>query len=153
VKDAIVLHLERIKQLDVATSIDQMQLVTLTVPVRAMSQILDTDPDKQAELRKEKQVGLDNIFKGDDNEYRKRRKDLEDGMRQAFSIIFTDCCTKVMQDRIEEHPEFLTKLKGNPIELLNAIKILVHAPRRAQYPLLEWMFSMKRLLRMKQDHE
>ena len=153
VKDAIVLHLEKKKMLDVATSIDQMQLVALQPPVRRVSRIVDKDPAVQAELRNEEQAGFDIIFKGDDNEYRKKKIDLEDGLRQAYSIIFDEYCTKIMQDRIQEHPEFKTKIKGNPIELLSAIKVLVYAPRRAQFPLLEWMYSMKRLLLLRQEQD
>ena len=43
--------------------------------------------------------------------------------------------TKGMQDKIEQHPEYNTTIKKNPIELLKAIKILMHDTMRSQYPM------------------
>jgi hypothetical protein len=37
-----------------------------------------------------------------------------------------------MQDHIEQHPEFASKIKGDPIELLKAIKVSMHVLSRKE---------------------
>jgi hypothetical protein len=47
----------------------------------------------------------------------------------------------------------MTIIRNDPIELLRAIKLLTHAPSRAQYPLIDWMHGMRRFLTIKQEPE
>jgi hypothetical protein len=56
-----------------------------------------------------------------------------------------------MKDRVGEHPEFTTKIQKNPIELLKVIKVLMHAPKRAQYPLIEWLSGIRRFVNIRQE--
>jgi hypothetical protein len=118
VHEAIVLHFMKLKQNDVSTSLEDMEVVTLEKPVRVMSKMINEE-DKVIE-----QEGFDIDYKGDMDEYRSRKRNSEDGMKQAYSIIFTDYCTKVMRGRIEEHPDFAKKIKNDPIELLKTVKHL-----------------------------
>jgi hypothetical protein len=74
-------------------------------------------------------------------------------MVSAYATIMTDYCTKGMRDRVEEHPEFATKILNDPIELLRAIKVRIHAPKRALYPLLDWLTTLKRFILIKQGPE
>ena len=55
-----------------------------------------------------------------------------------------------MQSQIEEHPDFESKIKNNPIALLDAIKILMHDPVRAQYPMVLMTEALTRLINVKQ---
>jgi hypothetical protein len=64
-----------------------------------------------------------------------RSKKLDDGMKQAYAFIFDNYCNKAIQDRIELHPEYDSKIQDKPIELLEVIKTLMHYFVRAQYPL------------------
>jgi hypothetical protein len=48
-------------------------------------------------------------YKGELDDYRTRKRELEDGLKQAYSIILTEYCTKAMRDQLEEHPELTTK--------------------------------------------
>jgi len=41
-----------------------------------------------------------------------------------------------MQSRIGEHPDFENKIENDPIALLDAIKMLMHDPVQAQYPMV-----------------
>jgi hypothetical protein len=50
-----------------------------------------------------------------------------------------------MQNRIEEHPEFDSKIDNDPIALLEVIKILMHDTVRAQYPEVSMTESLARL--------
>ena len=40
-----------------------------------------------------------------------------------------------MRTRIEEHPDYVTSILDNPIELLDKIKTLTRDTVRAQYPI------------------
>ena len=51
---------------------------------------------------------------------------LEEGMSKAYAVIFNNYCTRAMQNRIEEHLNFKTKIENDPIELLHAIRSLTH---------------------------
>ena len=59
-----------------------------------------------------------------------------------------------MHNRIEEHPDYVTTIRGNPIELLMKIKVLMHDPVRAKYPFASLTEAMVRMLNIKQqEHE
>ena len=116
-------------------------------------------PTRQiSELAKAAQVAEQ---KGFDIEYQERlsryldKEDaLEQGMLRAYALIMSNYCTKTMIQRIEEHPDFSSKIKDNPIELLSAIQQLTHDTVRAQYPFVSVTDAFKRLLNMKQsEHE
>jgi hypothetical protein len=70
-------------------------------------------------------------------------------MVKAYALIF-GYCNKTMQSRVEEHPEFETSIKNDPIKLLEAIKVLMHDPIRAQYPMMSMTDSLTRLINSKQ---
>ncbi|MGC9294926.1 MAG: hypothetical protein ACP5E8_06590 [Thermoplasmata archaeon] len=55
-----------------------------------------------------------------------------------------------MQSRVEEHPEFDTTIKNDPIKLLEVIKVLMHDPVRAQYPMISMTDALTRLINAKQ---
>jgi hypothetical protein len=55
-----------------------------------------------------------------------------------------------MQVRIEQHPDYDSKLKHKPIAVLEAIQTLMHNPIRAQHPLVSMTDHLMRLLTTKQ---
>jgi len=44
-----------------------------------------------------------------------RIRNLKSGMKQAYSKIFQDYCTKDMQRQIEAHPDFASRTDDDPI--------------------------------------
>ena len=76
---------------------------------------------------------------------------LQKGMNKAYALFFTNYCTRAMQSRIEEHPEFATKLKNDPIATLEAIKNPMHDSVRAQYPLVSMVDALGRLINVRQQ--
>jgi hypothetical protein len=66
--------------------------------------------------------------------YTKRKHKLEDNINKTESLIYLQHCNKTIQDRIHAHPDFETKIKNDPIELLKAIEILKNDLVRARYP-------------------
>ena len=71
-------------------------------------------------------------------------------MTKAYALIFSNFCNKTMQNRVEEHPEFETTIRDDPIELLNKIKVLMHDPIRAKYPFASLTEAISRVLNLKQ---
>jgi ATP/maltotriose-dependent transcriptional regulator MalT len=69
----------------------------------------------------------------------------EEGPIDLFAV------TKTMQSRIEEHPDYESTLKNDPIAVLEAIKTLMPDPVRAQYPLVSMTDALSRLVNVKQQ--
>ena len=69
---------------------------------------------------------------------------------KAYSLIF-DTCSIGMQSWVMEHPDYENKIKNDPIELLKAIKILMHDPVRARYALTSLTDTVERLMNLKQQ--
>ena len=74
-------------------------------------------------------------------------------MTRAYALITSnEWSTRTMQHRIEKHPEFETKIKNDPIALLDAIQVLTHDTIRAQYSYVRMTEQLQRFLNIKQ-HE
>ena len=114
---------------DIAVSLKKMEIVDLDAeaPVRAIS--LETNEDK----RKIEQDGYDILYQERTRRHLDREDNLRKGLFKTYGLIFSNYCTRGMQHRIEEHPEFKTLIEDNPIQLLEAIKVLVHDKIRTQY--------------------
>jgi hypothetical protein len=59
-------------------------------------------------------------------------------------------CNQTIQNRIEEHPDYETIIRDNPIELLTKIKVLMHDPIRAKFSFALLTQAMIRMLNIKQ---
>ena len=59
-------------------------------------------------------------------EERCRTEILGSNLRVAYSIIFTNFCDRELQHRLEHRDDFDSKVENNPIELLTAIKEMMH---------------------------
>ena len=112
-------------------------------PTRAIS----TDADD--EIRKLEQDGLDIIYQATIKQFLDREQALEDNLNKAYALIFGTYCIKAIQSQIEDHPDFESTIRDNPIELLKTIRILMHDTVRARYPYASLFYSMIRLLNMR----
>jgi hypothetical protein len=83
------------------------------------------------------------------NEYRRGKKDLDDGLIQAYSIILSDFCTK----RIEDQSNFISKIENDPTELIRGICTLSYSDTNGQNPLFDWIEQMSRFLNLKQGSD
>eukprot|EP00980_Cylindrotheca_fusiformis_P025965 scaffold15010_cov49-Cylindrotheca_fusiformis.AAC.1 len=82
-----------------------------------------------------------------------RRDDLRKNKPKAYALIFADFCSSSMQIRIKEHPKYESDLYNDPVELLKAIRVLMHNPVRAIYPYLSLSDAMAKLLNMRQKED
>ena len=83
-----------------------------------------------------------------------RQSGLEENLMKAYALIFGTYCSKAIQSRVEEHPDFETTIRDDPIELLKTINILMHDTVRAKYPYASLHDVMMRLFNLRQqEHE
>ena len=113
-------------------------------PTREVS----TETDDMA--RKHEQDGLDIMFQEELRVFMERKKYLRENEIKTYSLIISNYCTKQMKTRIEEHPDYASKILDNPIELLEKIKTLTHDTVRAQYPIASITDHLARWLNVKQ---
>ena len=128
---------------DLAQSIRDGELVNLKKEKPTRDLAKHADPERKKVL----QDGLDIEYKIVFNKWHTRCANLEANQTTAYSMIFDQYCTRVMQARIEEHPDFSTKIVNNPIQLLETIKTCIQQTVRAQYPLVSATESLKVFLK------
>jgi hypothetical protein len=114
-------------------------------PTRGISR----DVDATANLKV--QAGKDILYQAKLERYLERKDTLEQNLTKAYALIFSTCCNKTMQNRVEEHHEFETTIRDDPIELLNKIKVLMHDPIRAKYHFASLIKAISRMLNLKQS--
>ncbi|MGC8553840.1 MAG: hypothetical protein ACP5O7_13425, partial [Phycisphaerae bacterium] len=148
VKEAIIQQVQKTFKdgQDVAESIEKGMPFDLSSvePTRSIS--AEEDPVK-ATLE---QTGLDIKYQEELRRYLDRKDNLRQGMVKAYALIFSNYCSRIMQSRVEEHPEFDTTIKNDPIKLLEVIKVLMHDPVHAQYPMISMTDALTRLINDKQ---
>jgi hypothetical protein len=67
---------------------------------------------------------MDIMYQAKLERYLERKDALEQNLTKAYALIFSTYCNKTMQNRIEEHPDYETTIRDDPIELLSKIKVL-----------------------------
>jgi hypothetical protein len=149
VKDHIVQQVQKnyINGQDAAVSIRNLKTKDLSSQEPKRGQANESDTT----LNQMKQAGMGILYQAELERYLERKDQLEQNMTKAYALIFGTYCNKTMQDRIEEHPEFETKIRDDPIELLEKIKVLMHDPIRAKYPFASLTEAISRMLNLKQN--
>ena len=89
------------------------------------------------------------IFRIEYDQYVKKKELYENNMIKAYATIF-DYCSKTIQARIRESSDYESTIRNNPIELMKAIKELMHSPVRAKYAFATLTDAFERLLNIKQ---
>ena len=94
------------------------------------SQTIELLP-KDADERKIEEIRMINethkmVYLQIKQEERRRTEILGSNLRVAYSIIFSSFCDRELQNRLEHRDDFISKVENNPIELLAAIKEMMH---------------------------
>jgi hypothetical protein len=148
VKDVIITYIKKHYKtgLDIAKSIKEGDIIDMTAkrPTREISK----ETDKAA--REMEQKGFDIKYQEELGHYMDRLETFEQELAQVYALIFGSYCTKTMHQRIEEHPDFDTKIENNPVELLKAIQTLTKDPVRARYPYASMHDALATLIKTKQ---
>ena len=131
---------------DVVKSIKLGRMIDMSAeePVREKSQITDVV------LKADEQKGLDIKYDAELNRHLDRRDILKANICRLYTVIKVHFCSKAMVARLEEHPDFESKIEDDPFETLNAIKQIMQDPQRAQYYLIPPINAYKQVLNLKQ---
>ena len=84
-----------------------------------------------------------------------RDETLNSNLRVAYTTIFSNHCNKELQNHLENKKDFTTKIENDPIELLAAIKDMMHTTshERLIYPFETLWTSFAALFKLKQEKE
>ena len=149
VKDHIITYIQKTYEhgKDIADSLRELKVKDLTAvePTRQLS-----TKSVEAEQKIE-QHGFDYLYQAEIKSFVERKHVLEQNLNKAYALIFGTYCVKTMQSRVEQYPDFESKIQDDPIELLKAIKILVHDTVRAKYPYASLTETLERMLLVKQQ--
>ena len=152
VKDAIVQHVQKgFRQgHDIAVSLRDLKKKDLN------GERPNRETSKETDVAKAKidQDGKDIDYQAKLTRFLEREDTLDENLLKAYALIFSNYCSKTIQNRIEEHPDFESVIRDDPIELLKAIKVLMHEIARVRYPLASFTDALTRLINLKQlEHE
>ena len=146
VKEAVVTHIQKTFKggHDVSKSLKDMALVDYaTAPTRRISTLADPACIQE-------QKGFDMDYNSASKRFYDKKELLEDNMFKAYSLIKDNYCTKTMQQRLEEMPNYETSIDDDPIALLTAIQLLLHDPVRAQFPTVSMFNALKAMVTIRQ---
>ena len=104
--------------LDIAEALEKLEPFDIKEKEPTRKESTET---KDEAKRKFEQEGYDMMYKAELQLHLERKKTLEENMAKAYALIFGTHCNKIIQTRIEEHVDYESKIKNNPIELLKAI--------------------------------
>ena len=103
------------------------------------------------ETRKIEQKGLELRYQTDYTRYCDRLDNLDQNLIKAYALIYSSYCSKIMQSRVEQHADFETVIRDDPIKLLETIQVLMHDTIRGRYPYASVTDAMRNLLFIKQQ--
>ena len=92
--------------------------------------------NKTGDDKKLEQDGFDMIYQAEIKQILERERALEDNLDKAYALIFGTYCGKAIKSWVEEHPNYETTIRDNPIELLKTVSGLMHDTVRAKDPYL-----------------
>ena len=84
-----------------------------------------------------------------------RDQTLDSNLRVAYTIIFSNFCHKELKTCLEDKKDLTTKIENDPIELLAAIREMMHtiSHERFIYPFETLLASLASLFKLKQEKE
>ena len=140
---------------DITESLRELEKKDLTTKMlmRRMSRLTILAEERN---RKIEQDEYNVFYTVEIQNYMDRKNTLDTNLGRAYALILSTYCDGTMQHHIdsEEHPDFESTIQNNPIELLKAIKIMMHDPIRVKYPYASLKEALMRTLNIKQlEHE
>jgi hypothetical protein len=105
--------------------------------VKNLSPLLPTrhqDTSDDAAERANEQAGMDILYQAKLERYLDRKATLEQDLYKTYALIFSTYCNKMIQNHIEEHPDYENTIRDDLIELLMKIKVPMHDPIRGKIP-------------------
>jgi hypothetical protein len=130
---------------DIGTSLENLKFYDIDVHKPTLTLSKKTkDDEKEAE---NEQLKIE--FKAEFDGFMKRKQCLETNTTKAYALLWEQCA-KGMQNKIESRTDYDTNIKGNPIELLKAIKQHALNYHEHRYEMSIILDAMRSLLLLKQ---
>jgi hypothetical protein len=119
VKDNIVQFVQKTYNngQDIAISLRDLTIKDFSPLQPVRGQALSADAAKKAN----EQAGMDILYQAELERYLDRKASLEHNLCKSYALVFSTYCNKMMQNRIEEHPDYETTIRDDPTELLTKI--------------------------------
>ena len=137
---------------DIAECLRQEDMLQLDLPQRAQAQTHDEDGNAiDPEDIKFQQETINMQYQALITTHAKRLLVLIQNGPRAYAYIMQNHCSKTMRHRIENHKDFESTIINDPVELLKAIKILIHDPVTSKYPFAILTEAINRFLTTKQQ--
>jgi hypothetical protein len=92
-------------------------------------------------------------YRDDMKVHKQRVLTFKENLVKAYGLIWDDYMTTTMQNRIEQHPEYASKIKNNPVELMLAICASMHETVRAQHSILTLFLALTKFFTNKQKED
>jgi Reverse transcriptase (RNA-dependent DNA polymerase) len=102
---------------DIGTTLEDLNLFDIANYKPSLK--ISIQDEATAKLIEDKQFEIE--FKAEFDGYMKRRQSLEVNISKSYAFLW-DQCAKGMQNKIEARYDYQQTIKGNPIELLKAVK-------------------------------
>ena len=103
------------------------------------------------DTRKLEQDRFDIMYQAEIKQYLERVQALEENMNRVYALIIGAYCSKAIQGQVEEHPEYETMIRDDPIELLRVLSMLIHDPVWTNYPYSSLNDAIMRISNLKQQ--
>ena len=152
VKDHIIQKIRKTYEqgYDVATTLRDLKKKDFNDPTIKPVKQVSAETDETA--RVQEQDAMDILFKSEVDEFVKRKAKYNDNLKKAYADIM-GYCSKTIQHRIETHVDYVSKIQDDPIELLKAIKNIMHDPEHNKYPFASLTTALLQMVNIKQQEK
>ena len=129
VKEHLITYIQREYDhgADIAQSLKDLAVydVDSEKPTRQESNDKDINGDLTATGEFEQKT-FDKVYDAEIKLHVERKSTLQQNLKKAYAYIWGTCCTRTMQNKVEEQDDFSSKIENNPIELLKIVETLMH---------------------------
>ena len=105
----------------------------------------DSDPLR---IKEQKQFDMNHSSKFD--YWCQQNNEFEENWEKAYGIIFSQYCSNTMQLAMKEHPDFESRIRDDPMELLIEVEKAMHVPMKSAYPVLTLIDTLCSFMTIKQ---
>ena len=146
-------YVQKNYNMDVSKSINKLEKIDLEKlkPKRVTETELFSKDEAKRQLAESLQTGHDIEYQASIEEHKLRVRELETGLYRAYGDLRSDkWMSKTMRDRLDGHAD-KDKLEDNVIDTLIAMRELMQAPQRSQYPFKTLTNALTDLLKSMMD--
>ena len=130
---------------DIGTVLETLQELDLNQYKPSLS--ISLSVDEGVKMAEDKQFEIE--FKAEFEAFTKRKQAMETNLTKAYAFLW-DQCARSLQNKIEARADFLSDIKGNPIELLKAIKQHALNYQESRYEMSIILDAIKNMVNIRQ---